>query len=189
MAESLGSRPEELYAEHKSTAERLDEMQKRLDAARVLSDILTPEQISQLGSADFDAKMQHENNLKEAARHYQENQDTYVEQAKEEMQAKDMERLGNAIEQINDQWRGYKLPENSDWNLNLRPLDFNFVNETTGLVKELSKLDLSTWEELAHRPAAVSLAGLTAEQRNAVRRQLPNINIVPEDEEISQNPH
>jgi hypothetical protein len=85
MGESLGSRPEELYAEHKNNAERLDEMQRRLDAARVLSDILTPEQIQQLGSADFDAKMQHENTLKEATQHYEENRDAYVEQAQKEM--------------------------------------------------------------------------------------------------------
>jgi len=85
MGESLGSRPEELYAEHKSNAERLDEMQRRLDAAIVLSDILTPDQISQLGSAHFDAKMQYENNLRVAAKHYkdEDNSEAYTKDASE----------------------------------------------------------------------------------------------------------
>ena len=172
MSESLGSRPEELYAEHKSNAERLDEMQRRLDAARMLSDILTPEQIQQLGSADFDAKMQHENTLKEATKHYEENRDVYVEQAGEELEDqyvnKFRERVQDGMEAVKN---GYTRIRRS----------YNIAEGIHSPAKILAVLPSP--EEIAEmkgRFDPVVLPELTAEQIEYLKEQRPDIEFVAE---------
>ncbi len=193
MGESLGSRPEELYAEHKSNAERLDEMQRRLDAARVLSDILTPEQIQQLGSADFDAKMQHENTLKEATRHYEENSEAYKESASEEMeqemQNREIERLKDTV----DWWNGYVQSHHDKRGGLMRILKWNFDKiQHSDLVAQIlagAKEMPNASKESPGMNMYISLAGLSPQERNTLREQFPLINILPEDEEQSQNPH
>ena len=176
MGESLGSRPEELYAEHKSNAERLDEMQRRLDAARVLSDILTPEQIQQLGSADFDAKMQHENTLKEATKHYEENRDAYVEQAGEELEDVYVDEFRKRMQYgrwVNE--NGHTIPAG----------DFNFAWGIHSPAKILAALP-SPEEIKVMRPKfdRVVVPELTTEQIQYLKEQRPDIDFVSEGRRI-----
>lgn len=197
MGESLGSRPEELYAEHKSNVERLDEMQRRLDAARVLSDILTPEQIGQIANetwiAQDEAGQQYEQNIESSKEHFESNSDDYMDQAKREMEERDQKRfedqyLARLKHHLERALRRHKEPGmprfSGDSYVEISDISPDQILSALPGADELAQAKNATKYQLG-----IEAKHLSPEQRTYLRQKRPDVGFYPSDEEQSQNPH
>jgi hypothetical protein len=121
MSEALGNRPEEQYREHRAISENFDKIQQRLDAARLLQDILTPEQIGQITNETWASQdetgQQYEQNIESSKEHFESNSGDYIDQAKKEMEERDqklredqyVERLKHHILGILDRYKDHRV--------------------------------------------------------------------------------